>query len=185
VSVYVGIDVHRKRSQLAVVDANGEVLANRNVPNGAEPILKVIGGLPPGTPAAFEAAFGTGWLAGAARELRLRPAPGAPVAVQGDRLRAAEERQGRRRDPGAAAARGPAPGGLDRAARGAPAARAAAAPGAAGPAADPAAQPDPAPSWPTTATAARPGAGAGRAGNGSPRSNFPPRPARWSMTTWR
>jgi hypothetical protein len=38
------------------------VLANRNVPNGVEPILKVIGGLPPGTPAAFEAAFGTGLL---------------------------------------------------------------------------------------------------------------------------
>jgi len=56
-SVYVGIDVHRKRSQLAVIDAKGEVLANRNVPNGAEPILKVIGGLPAGTPAAFEAAF--------------------------------------------------------------------------------------------------------------------------------
>jgi transposase len=61
-SVYVGIDVYRKRSQLAVIDANGEVLVNRNVPNGVEPILKVIGGLPPGTPAAFEAAFGTGWL---------------------------------------------------------------------------------------------------------------------------
>jgi transposase len=61
-SVYVGIDVHRKRSQLAVIDASGEVLANRNVPNGVEPILKVIGGLPPGTPTAFEAAFGTGWL---------------------------------------------------------------------------------------------------------------------------
>src|SRR5690348_8943989 len=61
-SVYVGIDVHRKRSQVAVVDASGEVLANRNVPNGVEPILKVIGGLPPGTPAAFEAALGTGWL---------------------------------------------------------------------------------------------------------------------------
>src|SRR5205809_2762509 len=61
-SVYVGIDVHRKRSQLAVIDAKGEVLANRNVPNGAEPILKVIGGLPTGTPAAFEAAFGTSWL---------------------------------------------------------------------------------------------------------------------------
>jgi transposase len=61
-SVYVGIDVHRKRSQLAVIDATGEVLVNRNVPNGVEPILKVIGGLPPGTPAAFEAAFGTGWL---------------------------------------------------------------------------------------------------------------------------
>jgi transposase len=61
-SVYVGIDVHRKRSQVAVVDQSGEVLANRNVPNGAEPILGVIGGLPPGTPAAFEAGFGTTWL---------------------------------------------------------------------------------------------------------------------------
>jgi transposase len=61
-SVYVGIDVHRKRSQVAVIDAGGEVLANRNVPNGVEPILKVIGGLPPGTPAAFEAAYGTSWL---------------------------------------------------------------------------------------------------------------------------
>jgi transposase len=38
------------------------VLANRNVPNGVETILGVIGGLPPGTPAAFEAAFGWGWL---------------------------------------------------------------------------------------------------------------------------
>jgi transposase len=54
--------VHRKRSQVAVIDADGEVLANRNVPNGAEPILGVIGGLPLGTPAAFEAGFGTGWL---------------------------------------------------------------------------------------------------------------------------
>jgi transposase len=62
-SVYVGIDVHRKRSQVAVIDQSGEVLVNRNVPNGVEPILEVIGGLPPGTPAAFEAAFGTGWLA--------------------------------------------------------------------------------------------------------------------------
>jgi transposase len=61
-SVYVGIDVHRKRSQVAVIDQSGEVLANRNAPNGAEPILKVIGGLPPGTPAAFEACYGTSWL---------------------------------------------------------------------------------------------------------------------------
>jgi transposase len=61
-SVYVGIDVHRKRSQVAVIDQDGEVLANRNVPNGVTPILSVIGGLPSGTPAAFEAAFGGGWL---------------------------------------------------------------------------------------------------------------------------
>jgi transposase len=61
-SVYVGIDVHRKRSQVAVVDQSGEVLVNRNVPNGVEPILRVTGGLPPGTAAAFEAAYGTSWL---------------------------------------------------------------------------------------------------------------------------
>ena len=61
-SVYVGIDVHRKRSQVAVIDQGGEVLANRNVPNGVKPILSVIGDLPAGTAAAFEAAFGWGWL---------------------------------------------------------------------------------------------------------------------------
>ena len=60
-SVYVGIDVHRKRSQVAVIDQEGEVLANRNVPNGV-PILGVIGGLPAGTPAASRVAFGWGWL---------------------------------------------------------------------------------------------------------------------------
>ena len=32
-SVYVGIDVHRKRSQVAVIDQEGKVLANRNVPS--------------------------------------------------------------------------------------------------------------------------------------------------------
>jgi transposase len=61
-SVYAGIDVHRKRSQVAVIDQDGEVLANRSVPNGVEPILRVIGNLPFGTPAAFGAAFGWGWL---------------------------------------------------------------------------------------------------------------------------
>ena len=32
--------------------------------NGQEPMLRLIGGLPAGTPVAFEAAFGWGWLAG-------------------------------------------------------------------------------------------------------------------------
>ena len=44
-SVYAGIDVHCKRFQVAVVDAVGEVLANRNVTNGVRPILSVIGEL--------------------------------------------------------------------------------------------------------------------------------------------
>ena len=62
-SVYVGIDVHRKRSQVAVVAENGQVQLNKNVVNGSEPMLRLIGELPSGTPVAFEAAFGWSWLA--------------------------------------------------------------------------------------------------------------------------
>ncbi len=62
-SVYVGIDVHRKRSQVAVVTEDGQVQLNKNVVNGSEPFLRLIGDLPAGTPVAFEAAFGWSWLA--------------------------------------------------------------------------------------------------------------------------
>ena len=62
-SVYVGIDVHRKRSRVAVVTEDGQVQVNKNVVNGSEPMLRLIGDLPSGTPVAFEAAFGWGWLA--------------------------------------------------------------------------------------------------------------------------
>jgi transposase len=62
-SVYVGIDVHRKRSQVAVVTEDGTVRLNKNTVNGTEPILRLIGNLPGGTPVAFEAAFGWSWLA--------------------------------------------------------------------------------------------------------------------------
>ena len=61
-SVYVGIDVHRKRSQVAVVSEDGTVELNKNVVNGSTPMLRLIGDLPAGTPVAFEAAFGWGWL---------------------------------------------------------------------------------------------------------------------------
>ena len=44
-SDYVGIDVHRKRSQVAVVTGDGTVEFNKNVMNGSEPILRLIGDL--------------------------------------------------------------------------------------------------------------------------------------------
>ena len=62
-SVYVGIDVHRKRSQVAVVAEDGKVQLNKNTVNGTEPLLRLIGDLPAGTAVAFEAAFGWSWLA--------------------------------------------------------------------------------------------------------------------------
>jgi transposase len=54
--------VHRKRSQVAVVTEDGKVQLNKNVVNGTEPLLRLIGDLAAGTPVAFEAAFGWGWL---------------------------------------------------------------------------------------------------------------------------
>ena len=74
-SVYVGIDVHRKRSQVAVVTEDGRVQLNKNVVNGTEPFLRLIGDLPAGTPVAFEAAFGWSWLADLL-ERGWRPSPG-------------------------------------------------------------------------------------------------------------
>ena len=45
-----------------MVTEEGEVQVNRNVNHGVEPILQVVGDLPTGTPGAFEAAYGWGWL---------------------------------------------------------------------------------------------------------------------------
>ena len=64
VSVYVGIDVHRKRSRVAVVTEDGQVQLNKNVVNGSEPFRRLIGDLPSGTPVASGAASGWSWLAG-------------------------------------------------------------------------------------------------------------------------
>jgi transposase len=58
-TVYVGMDVHRKRSQVAIVDA-GEQQRNRNLANDPATLIPILGALPPGTPVAFEAAYGWG-----------------------------------------------------------------------------------------------------------------------------
>src|SRR5213592_3076820 len=123
-SVYVGIDVHRKRSQVAVINQDGEVLANRNVPNGVEPILRVIGGLPSGTPAAFEAAFGWGWLVELLEDYGFEPHLVHPLQCKAIASARLKNDKGRRRDLGAAAPRGPAARGVDRPATGAAAPRA-------------------------------------------------------------
>jgi hypothetical protein len=138
-SVYVGIDVHRKRSQVAVIDQDGQVVANRNVPGGTETILGVIGGLPPGAPAAFEAAFGGGWLVELLADYGFGPHLVHPLRCKAIASARLKNDKGRRRDLGAAAARRPAPAGAGRRAGDPAAAGAAAAPGPAGAAADAAA----------------------------------------------
>jgi transposase len=71
--VYVGMDVHRKRSQVALVDEHGGQLLNRNLPNHSAELTSILGRLEPGTPVAFEAAYGWGWLAAPLEELTLEP----------------------------------------------------------------------------------------------------------------
>jgi transposase len=72
-SVYVGMDVHRKRSQVAIVDDAGAQQRNRNLPNDPTKLVPILGTLPPGTPVAFEAAYGWGWLVDLLEELQLEP----------------------------------------------------------------------------------------------------------------
>ena len=142
-SVYVGIDVHRKRSRVAVVTEDGTVELNKNVVNGSEPMLRLIGDLPAGTPVAFEAAFGWGWLLRLLEDYGFDPHLVHPLQceaiasarLKNDKVDAATLAQLLRADL-LPEARG-RPGG------GAPAPRAAAAPRQPGPARHPAAEPDP------------------------------------------
>jgi len=142
-SVYVGIDVHRKRSQVAVVTEDGAVQLNKNVVNGSEPMLRLIGDLPSGTPVAFEAAFGWGWLVQLLEDYGFEAHLVHPLRCKAIASARLKNDKGRRRDFGAAAARGPAARSLDRPGEGPPAPRAAPAPDQPGPPRHPAAQPDP------------------------------------------
>ena len=63
VVVYVGLDVHRRRTQVAALDEDGRELFNRNVPNDVEKLGDVLVGFDPGTPVVFEATYGWAWLA--------------------------------------------------------------------------------------------------------------------------
>jgi hypothetical protein len=93
-SVYAGIDVHRKRPPGGGGRRGGEGPAEpeRGERPGADPAAdRRSVGRPAG---GVRGRLRVGLAGSAAGGLRVRPAPGAPAAVQGDRLRAAEERQG-------------------------------------------------------------------------------------------
>ena len=107
-SVYVGVDVHRKRSQVAVVTEDGKVQLNKNVVNGSEPFLRLIGDLPSGTPVASGAAFGWSWLADLLEDYGFDAHLVHPLRCKAIASARLKNDKGRRGDPGAAAARGPA-----------------------------------------------------------------------------
>ena len=142
-SVYVGIDVHRKRSQVAVVTEDGTVQLNKNVVNGSEPMLRLIGDLPSGTPVAFEAAFGWSWLAELLEDYGFEAHMVHPLRCKAIASARLKNDKGRCGHFGAAATGRPAARGVDRPGEGPAAPRAAAAPDQPGPARHPGAEPDP------------------------------------------
>jgi transposase len=61
--VYVGIDLHRKRSQIAVLDQNGTQLLSRRIVNDPQIFLSLLHELGDDAQIALEATYGWEWLA--------------------------------------------------------------------------------------------------------------------------
>jgi len=59
---HVGLDLHRRFSQVAVLDETGNVISNTQVRNNSEEIREYFKTLPKGTPVAVEATTGWEWL---------------------------------------------------------------------------------------------------------------------------
>ena len=59
---WVGIDLHRRRSQIAIIDEHGELTLQKRVATGRETITELLGD-PGSTHVALEATYGWEWLA--------------------------------------------------------------------------------------------------------------------------
>jgi len=59
----VGIDLHRNRSQVAVIDGNGELSLSRRIVNDRATFLELLAGLEGESRIAVEATYGWEWLA--------------------------------------------------------------------------------------------------------------------------
>ena len=127
-SIYVGMDVHRKRSQVAVLDDAGVQQRNRNVPTIRRSWWRSLARCRR-APRSRLRRLPLGLAGRAARGAGTGPASGPPQPRQGDRLGQAQGRQGRCPHLGAAAARRPVARGLDRTPGDQGSAGAAAAPG--------------------------------------------------------
>lgn len=63
-SRWVGIDLHRRRSHIAIVDEHGELAASRRIANDRDAFLELLGDAAAGeTHVALEATYGWEWLA--------------------------------------------------------------------------------------------------------------------------
>jgi hypothetical protein len=99
--VYVGVDLHRKRSHVVALDPAGEVVLSRRIGNAPVEFWRIFGELEPEPiEVVFEATYGRGLVRGPAGRCR-DPGPYGPSAGhQGDLGRPGQERCCRRPDPG-------------------------------------------------------------------------------------
>ena len=89
--LYVGVDLHRKSSQVAVMDQEGSLLLNRKVISDREELLRVFGevGHSQALEVAFEATYGWGWFADLLADV------GIPAHMVHPKATKATEQQGR------------------------------------------------------------------------------------------
>src|SRR5438105_13257285 len=83
--VYIGVDLHRKTTQVAAVNGGGELLVNRKVPTSGPDILGVFGEVASeatATAVAFEATFGWGWFADLLRDAGVEVHMAHPLATK-------------------------------------------------------------------------------------------------------
>jgi len=79
---YVGLDVHRRRTQVAVTDEEGHELFNRNVMNDREQLGSLLCGREPRSPVVLEAAYGWSWVVELLEEMDLEPHLAHPAACK-------------------------------------------------------------------------------------------------------
>ena len=65
----VGIDLHRNRSHIAVIDEHGELTLSRRIVNDRDTFLEMLGDLQGESSIAIEATYGWEWLAELLEEL--------------------------------------------------------------------------------------------------------------------
>src|SRR5215204_4336203 len=99
VMVYVGVDLHRKRSHVVALDPTGQVMLSRRVGNAPAEFLRIFGELEPlPIEVVFEATYGWSWFADLLADVGHRCSYGPSAGYQGDLGRPGQERRRRRQD---------------------------------------------------------------------------------------
>jgi transposase len=128
---WVGVDLHRRRSQIAIIDEHGELVLSRRIVNEPEMFTELLGD-PDGVRVALEASYGWEWLADLLQEGGYEVHLAHPLRVRAIAAGAGEDRRRRRADAGAPVAHRAVAGGVYRPAGAARPARSAPAPRDAG-----------------------------------------------------